>query len=303
MTLRKDASPAGADPAAIRNHTGRTQLVCLLGSPVAHSVSPAMHNLAFSALGLDYAYLAFDTGGGRLAQAVTALKALAARGWNVTMPDKTAMCGLCDQLSDAARLTGSVNTVVNEGGILTGHTTDGIGYLRAAREAGFPLEGKRIVLLGAGGAAVSVLVQAALDGAGQISVFNSRSANFSRVEGILKELAPLTSCRLSILDYSDGSRLRDAIRQSDFLINATPVGMAPHAEGCLIPDASYFHPDLVVSDLIYNPRETRLLQMARAAGLPAFNGMDMLLYQGAEAFRLWTGQDMPVKLVKEAYFS
>lgn len=261
-----------------------------------------MHNLAFSALGLDYAYLAFDAGLDRLKQTVEALRTLGARGWNVTMPDKYRMCTLCDRLSTAAKITGSVNTVVNENGCLIGHTTDGIGYLKAAAEAGYPLAGRRIVLLGAGGAAVSVLVQAALDGAARITVFNHRSANFTRVRELLTKLRPLTGCRLELSDYEDDVRFRKTISDSDYLINATPVGMASDLAGCLVPDASYFHPDLVVSDLIYNPRETALLRMAREAGLPAFNGMYMLLYQGAEAFRLWTGRDMPVELVKQACF-
>lgn len=286
----------------IRPHDGHTELICLLGSPVAHSISPAMHNLAFSTLELPYAYLAFDVGEETLSQAVEGLKLLGARGWNTTMPDKNLMCRLCDRLSPAARFTGAVNTVVNENGILTGHTTDGTGYLLAAKDAGFDLTGSHITMLGAGGAAVSILVQAALDGAASITVFNNRSANFTRMESILSELRAQTKCELAIHDYSGAEILRDAIRQSDYLINTTPVGMAPDTEGCLIPDSSYFHKGLVVSDIIYNPRKTRLLAMAEQAGLPTFNGMYMLLYQGAEAFKLWTGQEMPVELVKRTFF-
>lgn len=147
-----------------RQVTGRTGLLCLLGSPVAHSISPAMHNEACALLDLDYTYLAFDVAPDRLAEAVEGLKALGVRGFNVTMPHKTAAAALCERLSPAARICGAVNTVVNEGGSLVGHTTDGEGYMRSAREAGFQPEGKRMVQLGAGGAGTAVLVQAALDG-------------------------------------------------------------------------------------------------------------------------------------------
>ena len=284
----------------IHNHSGRTELLCLLGSPVAHSISPAMHNLACSKLGLDYSYLAFDIDTTQLAQAVEALKLLGARGWNLTMPDKNLMCSLCDRLSPAARLSGAVNTVVNENGVLTGHTTDGIGYLRAAKDAGFVLAGSRITLLGAGGGAVSIVVQAALDGAAAVTVFNRSGANFQRMETILQTLRQETSCCLSLYQYEDDKRFRQELQNSDLLINATSVGMTPDVEGCLIPDASYFHPHLVVSDIIYHPKKTRLLAMAEQAGLKTFNGMYMLLYQGAEAFRLWTGQEMPIDIIKSS---
>ncbi len=286
----------------IHNHSGQTKLLCLLGSPVAHSISPAMHNLACSQLGLDYSYLAFDIGTDKLAQAVEVLKLFGARGWNLTMPNKNLMCRLCDRLSPAARLSQAVNTVVNDHGILTGHTTDGIGYWMAARDAGFDLTGRRITILGAGGAAVSIFVQAALDGAASITIFNRRGANFQRAEEILAKLQQETDCCLKLYDYGEDALFRKELRQSDILINATSVGMEPDISGCLIPDASYLGGNLVVSDIIYHPRKTRLLAMAEKAGLQTFNGMYMLLYQGAEAFRLWTGQAMPTDILKNAYF-
>ena len=286
----------------ISNHSGHTGLLCLLGDPVSHSISPAMHNLAFSELGLDLAYLAFTSTIDELEDTVASMKRLGARGWNLTYPVKNKMATLCDHLSPAASIIGAVNTVVNENGVLTGHTTDGIGYMRAAADAGYNMVGKRVTMLGAGGAAVSILVQAALDGVSHITVFNNRSANFTRMETIMEQLRQQTSCTLELYDYSDMIILKEQIHQSDFLINTTPVGMAPDLDGCLIPDASYLHDNLVVSDIIYNPRKTRLLTMAEEAGLDTFNGMYMLLYQGAEAFRLWTGQDMPVDVIKKAYF-
>lgn len=171
-----------------RQVTGCTGLLCLLGSPVAHSISPAMHNEACALLDLDYTYLAFDVAPDRLAEAVEGLKALGVRGFNVTMPHKTAAAALCERLSPAARICGAVNTVVNEGGSLVGHTTDGEGYMRSAREAGFQPEGKRMVQLGAGGAGTAVLVQAALDGMAAIDVFNTRDAFWPRAERVAAEL-------------------------------------------------------------------------------------------------------------------
>lgn len=142
--------------------TGHTQLTGLLGSPVAHSISPMMHNEAFRQLGLDYAYLAFDVGTDQLEKAADGLRALNVRGFNLTMPDKNLMCSLCDRLSPAAEIIGAVNTVVNDNGIFTGYMTDGIGYMRSVEDAGHHIIGKKMTLLGAGGAASAILVQAAL---------------------------------------------------------------------------------------------------------------------------------------------
>ena len=152
--------------------TGHTVLCGLLGSPVSHSISPMMHNEAFKQLGLDYVYLAFDVDTDNLKTALEGLRAIGIRGLNVTMPCKNLMTKLVDKLTPAAQLTGAVNTVINDNGVLTGHTTDGIGYMLAAKDAGFDLTGKKMTLLGAGGAATSVLVQAALDGLAEINVFN-----------------------------------------------------------------------------------------------------------------------------------
>ena len=153
--------------------TGHTGLTGLFGSPVAHSISPMMHNASFEHLGLDYVYLAFDVGTDKLAAAVDGLRAMNVRGFNLTMPDKNKMCELCDRLSPAAEISQAVNTVVNDNGILTGHTTDGTGYLLAAKDAGYDLIGKKDEHFSdAGGAATSILVQAALDGLSEISVFS-----------------------------------------------------------------------------------------------------------------------------------
>lgn len=284
-----------------KHTTGHTGLLCLLGSPVAHSISPEMHNEACALLDLDYHYLAFDVPPDRLEIAVNGLKELGVKGFNLTMPDKNKMAELCDELSPAARICGAVNTVVHKDGKLIGHTTDGIGYMMSAKDAGCDLVGKRMVQLGAGGAGTAVLVQAAMDGLAAIDVFNTKDAFWPRVEGIVAQLNEQTSCHVTLHDLADLEDLRNVLTQADLLLNTTPVGMAK-IPGCLIPDASFFHPGLVVSDVIYEPAETELLRMAREAGLKTFNGMYMLLYQGAASFKLWTGQEMPVAEVKEKYF-
>lgn len=283
--------------------TGHTRLTGLLGSPVSHSISPMMHNESFKQLGLDYVYLAFDVGTDTLAKAVDGLRALNVRGFNITMPDKNLMSGLCDRLSPAAEIIGAVNTVVNDNGTFTGHTTDGIGYMRAVQDAGHDIIGKKMTLLGAGGAATAVLVQAALDGVSEISVFSIRDAFFERAKRTVAALNERTNCRVRLYDFDDESILRRELGDSAILTNGTSVGMAPNTDRSIIADTTMFHKDLIVSDVIYNPRETKFLKLAKEAGCTTFNGLYMLLYQGAESFRLWTGQDMPVDIIKEKYFS
>ena len=283
--------------------TGTTVLTGLLGRPVAHSISPLMHNASFEALGLDYAYLCFDVGTDRLKEAVEGLRAMGARGWNLTMPDKNLMCQLADKLSPASEISGAVNTIVNDDGVLTGYTTDGTGYMRAAEEAGSPLPGKVMTLLGGGGAATAILVQAALDGMKEIRVFNRKSPTFDRLSAIAGQLNRRTDCLVTVHPLEDTEDLRASIADSDILTNATNIGMAPHTDACPIPDASFLRPELIVSDIIYNPRQTKLLQMASETGCPFFNGLYMLLYQGAASFELWTGREMPVELIKEKYFA
>lgn len=282
--------------------TGHTGLTGLLGSPVAHSISPMMHNEAFRQLNLDYVYLAFDVHKDNLKTAVEGLKTLGVRGFNLTMPHKVAMIELCDELSPAAKLCGAVNTVVNENGKLIGHTTDGIGYMRAAQDAGYDLKDKTMTLLGAGGAATSIFVQAALDGMKEIRIFNRKGTNYEKCEALIEKVNASGSCHITLHDLTDSNALHESILTSDILTNSTNVGMAPNVDGNLITDTSVFHKNLVVSDIIYNPRETALMKLAREQGCATFNGLYMLLYQGAEAFRLWTGCDMPVDIIKEKYF-
>lgn len=285
------------------NITGHTRLICLLGDPVSHSISPAMHNLAFETLNLDYVYLAFPTTIEHFVTTTEVLKQMGARGFNCTMPCKRIAFETCDELSPAARLMNSVNTVVIENDKLIGHNTDGIGYMRSVTDAGHNIIGKQMTLLGSGGASSAILAQAALDGVTDIHLFARKGNSWSIIEKQVDQINAQTSCKVTLNELSDTNTLRKAISDSALLVNASSVGMAPNEDASLIPDCSYFHPELVVSDVIYNPRKTKLLQLAETAGLSTFNGMYMLLYQGAEAFNLWTGYEMPVDLIKNKLFT
>lgn len=284
------------------NITGHTTLTGLLGSPVAHSISPMMHNEAFNLLGLDYVYLCFDVGVDNLKTVVDGLKVMGVRGFNCTMPDKNLMCELVDDLSPAAKMIGAVNTVINENGKLTGHNTDGVGYMQAVKDAGHDIIGKNMTLLGAGGAATAICTQAALDGVASINVFSIKDQFFDRAKHLVDNINANTNCKASLYDLADKIELNKSIDNSYILTNATSVGMAPNTDNCIITDESVLRSDLIVSDVIYNPMETKLLKMAKAHGCKTFNGLYMLLYQGAEAFKIWTGQDMPVKEIKAKYF-
>ena len=200
-------------------------------------------------------------------------------------------------------MIGAVNTVVNDHGKLIGHNTDGIGYMQAVREAGPDIIGQKMVLLGAGGAATAIAVQAALDGVREIVIFNRHGRSWERGQKLVDTINTQTHCQASLYDLADATEMKHQLSDSTILINGTSVGMAPHTNMCPLPDLNGLHEDLIVSDVIYNPRETLLLKEAAARGCSTFNGLYMLLYQGAEAFRLWTGQDMPVAHIKEKFFS
>lgn len=277
----------------------------LVGSPVGHSLSPAMMNLSFAHAGIDARYGLIDAVEHDLPAVVDRLRKDAS-GWNVTMPDKHAMSLLCDELSPAARIGGSVNTVKNDNGHLTGHTTDGTGFMNAVREAGFPVPGKKLTLLGSGGAAGAILIQAALDGASEISVFCNRPSSREHVHAIREKLREYSETQIRIFGYQPEDSLREEIQSSDILINATNIGMnTGRSSGpvCLIPDASFLHPQLFVYDIIYHPAKTPLICMAEENGIRAEGGLSMLIGQGAESFRIWTGCQMPLPEVRSLLLS
>ncbi|WP_430536178.1 shikimate dehydrogenase [Listeria rocourtiae] len=282
--------------------SGKTQLIGLLGTPISHSLSPKMHNEAFTRLGLDYVYLAFDVGTKQLEDVLKGYRAMGIRGCNVTMPNKVLVRDYLDALSPAAELAGAVNTIVNEDGILTGHITDGTGYMRALTEEGIDVIGEKMTIAGAGGAATAICIQAALDGVKEISIFNRQDAFYERAKKLVLDINAKTDCKAQLFDLADLESLRGEIASSVIFINATSVGMEPLVGQSVVPDTSYFRPGLIVSDVVYVPAKTQLLEMAEEAGCKTVNGLGMMLWQGAKAFEIWTGKEMPVKDIKALIF-
>lgn len=285
---------------------GHTKLYALIGSPVGHSGSPAMQNYSFEKLGLDCAYLAFDIPLEKTKDALDAFRTLHVGGFNVTMPCKTEVARLVEHLSPAAELIGACNTVVvEEDGTMTGHNTDGVGFVRNLKEHGVEVKGQKIVLLGTGGAATAIAVQAALDGAAEITIFNQKDEFYANgektVEKLRKAVPGISS--VSINDLGDTELLREAVKNADILVNATRAGMSPLEDVIPVPE-DVLRPELAVADVVYNPRETLLVRKAKEAGCrAAVGGIGMLLWQGAAAFELFTGQEMPAAEVKEKFFS
>ncbi|MBY2478524.1 shikimate dehydrogenase [Clostridioides difficile] len=283
--------------------SGRTGLFALIGTPVGHSKSPVMYNYSFEKLDLDYRYLAFDITVDKVKDALSAIKTFNIKGANVTMPCKSAVTGYMDELSPAARIIGACNTIVNEDGKLIGHITDGVGYVRNLKENGVEVKGKKITIMGAGGAATAIQVQCALDGAREISIFNAKDDFYKRaeqtVENIKKEVP---ECVVNLYDLEDTKKLYEEIASSDILTNATLIGMKPYDNETNIKDVSVLRKELVVTDVVYNPKKTKMIEDAEANGCKAIGGLGMLLYQGAEAFNLYTGLEMPVEEVNELCF-
>ncbi len=280
--------------------TGHTRLIGLIADPIRHSKSPMMHNTAFEALGLDYVYLAFELGKKSLEEAVYGMRALGARGFNVSMPYKAEMLRFMDEVLPAGQMCGAVNTVLIENGRLIGTSTDGEGFMQACRHNDMDIIGKKITILGAGGAATAITMQAGIDGVDEISIFTREGASRERALRNAEILSSETSCRATVHRLEDQEDLRREISDSVLLCNATGVGFGSQRGKCLIPDASFLRPDLFVTDVIYSPAETPLLKMANSAGCRTSNGLEMMLYQGAASFRIWTGREMPVDLVRKS---
>ena len=271
----------------------------LIGSPVKHSLSPLIHNTSFESAGYSARYGLIETDEEHLEETVARLKTEKASGWNVTMPVKTAMCDFCDELSLASEIGRSVNTVKNVNGRLYGYTTDGIGLFNALAKHGLIISSKKIVLLGTGGAASAILIEAALRSAGKISVFYNQPGSAVRAEQTAEKLKPYSESVIRLFSYAEEGRLGKELSDADLLINATNVGMqgGPLSGKCLVPNESYLPSSLFVCDIIYHPFETALLKMARNCGCRSEGGLAMLVGQAAESYRIWTGLTMPEDLI------
>ena len=276
--------------------TGITKIVGIFGHPIHQSLSPIMHNAAFEALGLDYKYLAFDVKPEMLRKGVEAIKALQILGVNVTLPHKEKVVRYLDQLSPEARLIGAVNTIEYREGHLIGHNTDGLGFIRAFQETfGLSVEGKRVLLLGAGGAARAVAMQLVGEGVSEVIIANRTYARARRVVKAIGESFPGTSA-LAIRLQSES--LEKICSRADILINATSIGMVSDKPLPIGP--MVFRPSMLICDLAYNPPFTPFLKMASQAGCKTMNGVGMLLHQGAQAFRIWLGQEAPLSIMRAA---
>ena len=279
--------------------TGHTELIGLMAYPIRHSSSPAMQNEAFAKLGLDYAYLAFEVDNDTLEDAIKGLRALRMRGSNVSMPNKTVVHKYLDKLSPAAEMCGAVNTIVNDDGVLTGHITDGIGYMAALKDNDIDVIGKKMTIVGAGGAATAIEIQAALDGVAEMSIFNVKDKFWANAEETVRKINEKTNCKATLYNLADLDKLKEEIADSYLFANATGMGMKPLEGKTYIPDKSFFRPDLIVTDVVYFPRETEMLRIAKEVGCKTMNGLGMMLFQGSAAFELWTGQPMPIEYMKD----
>lgn len=279
--------------------TGHTELIGLMAYPIRHSSSPAMQNEAFAKLGPDYAYLAFEVDNDTLEDAIKGLRALRMRGSNVSMPNKTVVHKYLDKLSPAAEMCGAVNTIVNDDGVLTGHITDGIGYMAALKDNDIDVIGKKMTIVGAGGAATAIEIQAALDGVAEMSIFNVKDKFWANAEETVRKINEKTNCKATLYNLADLDKLKEEIADSYLFANATGMGMKPLEGKTYIPDKSFFRPDLIVTDVVYFPRETEMLRIAKEVGCKTMNGLGMMLFQGSAAFELWTGQPMPIEYMKD----
>ena len=279
---------------------GYTRLAAVVANPIKHSISPFIHNSAFEATNTNGVYLAWEVDAAELAETVANIRRYQMYGINLSMPYKEQVIPYLDQLSEEACLIGAVNTVVNREGTLIGYNTDGKGFFKSLPS--FKISKKRLVLLGAGGAAKAILAQAILDGVSQISVF-VRSSSMEKTRSYLEKIQNATGFRVDLFALEDVQDLQDSITQADLLVNATSVGMDGSSQP--IPTSIILPEKLLVADVIYQPFETPFLKWARNQGNQSINGLGMLLYQAAEAFELWTGKEMPTdqiwELLKQKY--
>jgi shikimate dehydrogenase len=275
--------------------SAKTRVCAVIGDPVEHSLSPDIQNAAFQQAGLDFTYVAFHVLRGRLLHALNGVRALGIRGLSVTIPHKVDIIPFLDEVAPEAAHVGSVNTVVNDNGRLIGHSTDGHGAIRAFESQGVQVAGKSVMVLGSGGAARAIAFALAV----------AKPKPTIRILGVIpKELETLAGDLTSRTgtpvssDLLTAESLADAIPQSEIIVHATPVGMAPKTGECLVP-SELLRPDLVVFDAVYTPLKTRLLENAEKAGARIVPGLGMFVHQGAIQFELWTGERAPVEIMEQ----
>ncbi len=272
--------------------SAQTKLLCIIGCPIEHSMSPIMHNAVIKDLNLDYVYLAFNVNPYDLKLAVKALKTLDVKGINVTIPFKEKIIKYLDEINPIGQKIGAVNTIKNEDGYLIGKNTDAEGSKKAILNSGYAISGRNVLILGAGGAARALSYGLAND-INKITIINR---NKNRAEKLAKELNRNFGIDIKSKKFST-STLKEETKKADLLINTTPIGMYPNVDITPI-SAEFFHKDLFVFDVVYNPLETKLLKEAKECGCKTLGGLDMLVYQGVSAFEWWTNEKPNVNIMK-----
>jgi shikimate dehydrogenase len=274
--------------------SGKTRVCGVIGDPIGHSLSPTIHNAAFSHLGLDFVFLAFQVKAADLENAVRGMRGLGIHGINVTMPHKSAVIGCLDEVDFTVRFLGSANTILNRDGKLSGFSTDGVGALKALLENGVDLSGKKVLLLGAGGAAKAIAFVLVPE-IGDLAILN-RSAE--KAQELAETLGHMFN-RKVIGGALSPDAIKTNLRDSDVLVNATSAGMKPNLNQSLVAP-EWLRSDLAVMDIVYNPVETKLAKDAKATGAKVVSGVEMLIYQGAASFEIWTGKSAPIEVMKKA---
>ncbi|WP_424768985.1 shikimate dehydrogenase [Paenibacillus sp. sgz302251] len=269
----------------------QTTLFGVIGNPIRHSKSPIMMNRAFRETGINGIYTAFHVTSERVADFAAGVRAMGIRGVNVTIPHKLDIMSALDEIDAGAQAIGAVNTIVNDDGRLIGYNTDGIGYVRSLKEEAEPvLAGKKIVVIGAGGAARGIVYALSAEKPAQITIANRSVERAKELAAGLRHLADIEAVA--------SEQLQAACQQADIVINTTSIGMFPNVEAVPV-DAAWLKPGAVASDLIYNPLKTMFLQQAEQRGCRIHGGLGMFIYQGAYAFEYWTGQPAPVAAMRE----
>jgi shikimate dehydrogenase len=276
--------------------SGKTDVFAVIGDPIDHTLSPAMHNAAFEHLRLDYVFLAFRVTPDEIEKALQGVRALGIRGLNVTMPHKHAVTEFIDEADAAVKFLRSANTILNQRGRLRGFNTDGVGAIKALKNGGLDLTGKKALLLGAGGAAKAIAFTLTKE-VDEICILNRDGMKARELANILEPFG-----KRVVGDELSPKRIQQELHDSDVLINATSVGMTPNAFESLVKP-SWLKTSLYVMDIVYNPNETKLIQEAKAVGAKVITGVEMLLHQGAASFEIWTQCKAPIDVMRNALLS
>jgi shikimate dehydrogenase len=275
--------------------SGKTQVCGVIGDPIEHTLSPTIHNAAFNHLKLDFVFLAFNVKAAELENAMRGMQGLGIHGLNVTMPHKNTVIAYLDAVDSTVKFLGSANTILNKDGKLYGFNTDGTGALQALRENGVEkLSEQKVLLLGAGGAAKAIAFSLAKE-VGELVVLNRAAEKAKR----LSEALGRTLNKKVVGGALSPDTIAENLRDSDVLINATSVGMHPEANQSIVP-SQLWRSDLTVLDIVYNPVKTKLAKDAKAAGAKVISGVEMLIYQGAASFEIWTGRSAPIEVMRRA---